>query len=543
MLTRAIHAGEEAPPPSNSALPSGTYGAVLRRVCSLACALLAVLSAAGCATGRVNLWPLYFHETRLIESEQGPQRVSTTEALYPFFEAHTGDEERWHAVRPLYNAQRDADGELRVQYLWPLGLFLDDGDTERHFRLFPLWGWHRTWSSSAGKTSVHAHLLQLIRWGSDARYGPYFAMIPLAGVTHGVIGPTWSFVLFPLYSHYRRGDYVRHDLPWPFLGYGRTPAGKAKMYRFWPFYVFQRQEQGNGLYERRDLLWPLFRWGKVDGGGRFYHRVFVAVPFFSTVRTYDRDDDLVAHRTGVLGFYRAHDSRERKQQSGTAALWSLFKNARSPRKEEFRILPLYWRTVHYRDGRSEPENSWRRTRVLWPILWIDSDRLDPEVHHKGLVIAPFYWQHTDIRKPGEPEQTVGRRITLWPLATWEREFDGGTHFWIASHGWKDLSGGYKRNYRAFLDMFQYHSSPNGARETRVLSRLYHHRRGPGGRYLSVASLFTYDSTAEVVGEPGSYVSVLFGLVKYSWRGDRARWRLLYLPLGPALREPRNGRSD
>jgi hypothetical protein len=45
------------------------------------------------------------------------------------------------------------------------------------------------------------------------------------------------------------------------------------------------------------------------------------------------------------------------------------------------------------------------------------------------------------------------------------------------------------------------------------------------------SLFTYDSTAEVVGESGSYVSALFGLIKVSWTPAGRRWRLFYIPLG------------
>ena len=506
------------------------------------CLLFAVLATAGCTTGRVNLWPAYFRETRRVESEDGPKHLSTTEVLYPFFESHSDGEERWHVVRPLYNAQRDAEGEVRVQYLWPLGLFFDDGDAEVHFRLFPFWGWHRTWAGSVGKPSVHAHLLQLIRWGADARHGPYFAVFPIAGVTHGVLGPTWSFLLFPLYSHYRRGDYVRHDFPWPVLGYGRAPEGKAQMYRLWPFYVFQRTDDSRGFYERHDLLWPLVRWGKLDRGGRYYHRVIVTVPFFSTVRTYDRYDRLVAHRTSVLGFYWTHDSRAQPEREGIAALWSLFKSTDSPRSEEFRILPFYWRSVHYRTARREPESSWSRTRVLWPILWLDSDKLHPGVHHRGTVVAPFYWDYKETRDPGEPEEAVGRRITLWPLATREKDLDGDVHFWVLSRGWQDPTKGYKRNYRAFLDFFQYHSAPDGLRETRLLSRLYHHRRGPRGRYLSVGGLFTYDTRGEAVGEAQNYVSLLFGLVKYSWQQQRGRWRLLYVPLGPKLTEREHERS-
>ncbi len=48
--------------------------------------------------------------------------------------------------------------------------------------------------------------------------------------------------------------------------------------------------------------------------------------------------------------------------------------------------------------------------------------------------------------------------------------------------------------------------------------------------MSFAPLFTYDSTREVVGEEGSYMSFLFDLVKYSWSEKGSRWRIFYIPL-------------
>jgi len=503
----------------------------LRAGAIAALALAAFACLPGCATGRVNLWPVYFHEARRIQTPTGPQTVNTTEALYPVFHRESDGETTWHAVRPLYNAESDADGRRQVQYLWPLGLILKGPYAERHHRLFPLFGYHKTWSRTAKDYSMHAHVLQLVRWGRDARFGPYLAFIPLAGVTHNVIGPTWSFVLFPLYSHYRHGDYVRDDFPWPVAGYGRTPDGLKVMRRFWPFYVAKREQGARGTYVWHAALWPMFRWGRLDRGGELHHTVFVAAPFYSSVKTWDRQDNLVAHTKSILGFGTARDSRGEQGTTGWSALFSLLKKSRAPKTDTLRIFPFYWQTTHYGDRAGDPGRTWVRRRVLWPFVWVDSDRLHPGTYKKGLVIAPFYWQYaeqydaTEDRGPRE-----GRRVTLWPLATWQRDPDGARHFWVVSHGWRDPGKGYKRNYRAILDLFQYHRDAWGEVETRVLSRLYHHRRGPNGRYLSLMSLFTYDSTAEVVGVDGSYVSALFGLIKCSWADGEKRWRILYVPL-------------
>ncbi len=497
----------------------------------LTCLLLALLP--GCATGRANLWPVFFHETRRVPTPQGPQTVTTTEFLYPLFTRQSREDGTWHAVRPFYNYEhRRENGRHRVQYLWPLGLHFKDGDKETHHRLFPLFEYQKSWSPKTKKHAVHAHLLQLLRWGSDDEWGPYFALIPLGGVTHGVIADTWSFALFPLYSHYRQGDYVRNDLPWPVLGYGRTPDGTRKMYRLWPLFVSQVKDDPRERRTRYDLLWPLVRWGRVvPTRGRYYHTVAVVTPFYSHVKRFDRQGDLIWCLRSFLGVSFCTGALEQGDRTGWSVLWSLARKVSTNRSDEFRILPFYWRTTRYSGPEKDPERSWTRYRAPWPLVWIDSDRSDPDHHKGGLVVAPLYWHYTDTYPAENGPARKGRRITLWPLVTWERGPAGDHHLWLASRGWKDASKGFKRNYRAFFDLFQHHRHPDGRKETRLLWRLYHHRRGPDGRYLSLAGLFTYDGTGEVVGEEGKYVSALFGLVKCSWRGQARRWRILYIPLG------------
>ncbi len=485
----------------------------------------------------MNLWPVYFHEVRRVGTGQDAHVERTTEFLYPFFERHDDGEAAWHVVRPFYNAQTGPGDRFQVQFLWPLGLYFRRADQETRFRLFPFWHYQKTWSDSAEAYSVHAHLLQVLRWGSTAEHGPYLALFPLGGVTHNVLGPTWSFVLFPLYSYFRQGDYVRHDVLWPILTYGRAAEGRVIKYRFWPLYVYQRRSRGEAVYVRRDVLWPLIRWGRLDNGGDYYHTVKVFVPFYASVRTYDREGALVASRFALLGMRRAWDSREEQESVGWAALWNIVSVIEEPLSDTFRIFPFYWRTVRYRTPQKDPERSWVRHRILWPIIWLDFDRLEAGVRKRGLIVAPFYWDHRErcLDEDGPPRS--GRRITVWPLSTWEAEPDGAKHFWIASRGWRDPTRGYKRNYRAFLDFVQYHRAEDGTRETRLLSRLYHHRRGPDGRYLSLGPLFTYDSIGDVVGQEGRYVSLLFGLLKFSWTDTGRRYRVFYIPFGDKLTEP------
>jgi len=493
--------------------------------------LLCVGALGGCSSGRVNMWPLFFHEVRQVQTPDGPKVVTATDVLYPIFHRESDPDVSWYAVRPFYNYQSGPGSRRRVQYLWPLGLHFKDGSKITEHRLFPLFHFIKVWSDLRQRYTVHAHLLQLLRWGNDAQFGPYLALIPLAGITHKFIGDTWSFVAFPLFSYYRQGDYARYDFPWPILGFGRSTAGRKVMYRFFPFYVYQRNRNKQGLYVRHDLLWPLARWGKLDLGGQTYSTVLAVTPLFSTVQTWDRQGNRVAHRTTVLGISFENDKRESARGNDWGALWWLVSRRSEERRDDFRIFPFYWSTTYYRSAAKDPATSWKRVRAPWPLVWVDRSRLDPGVYHKNLVVAAFYWHFTTVYEATDQEPAhTARAITLWPLATWEQDADGGRHFWIVSHGWKDATQGFKRNYRAFFDLFQYHSTPDGQRETRVLSRLYHHRRGPNGRYLSVAGLFTYDSTAEVVGEKGKYFSALFGLLKHSWTEGESHWRLFFIPV-------------
>lgn len=493
--------------------------------------LILLITAPGCATGRINLWPFYFHETRIVRTADGPRQVSTTE-VFPFFERQSEPDTTWHAVRPFYNYEHSrTEDHHQVQYIWPLGLHFKKGDMLTEHRLFPFFHYIKTWSPSLQKYSKHAHVIQLIRWGNHARFGRYFALFPLGGVTHGVISDTWSFVAFPFYSYYRHGDYVRRDFPWPFAGRGRTPDGVKQMYRFWPFYVSQVKKGPDELRARYDVMWPFVRWGTLDRGGNYYHRMTAVTPFYSSVRTFDRKGHVVACVRSVLGVLYCTGTPPQGGRSGWSALWTLVKDVETTKTDEFRVIPFYWRTTRYVDREEEPERTFTRRRIIWPLIWLDADHTDPK-HYKGsIVVAPFYWHYTDKHRDDEGDERKARRITFWPLFTSAKEADGARHFWIVSHGWIGGSTGYKRNYRALFDFFQYHHRADGEAETRVLSRLYHHRRGPWGRYFSLAGLFTYDGTGEVVGEDGKYWSALFGLVKRSWTDQGSRWRILYIPLG------------
>jgi hypothetical protein len=200
-----------------------------------------------------------------------------------------------------------------------------------------------------------------------------------------------------------------------------------------------------------------------------------------------------------------------------------------------RFFPFYWRTDFYRNADRDEETRRTLIRAPWPLFWIDRNRLNP-VHHQFItVLSPLYWQYTDVffenNWEASPPPGTRRRVTLFPAFTWGSDQNGAKHFWIPSYGWTDLTKGFKRNYRALLEVFQYHSVPDGEREVRLLWRLWHQRTSPNGSYYSLGPVFTWDSQGDLAsGE--RYFECLFGLFKRSWESkDGAGWRLFYIPFG------------
>ncbi|MDP6438587.1 MAG: hypothetical protein QGH74_03035 [Candidatus Brocadiia bacterium] len=494
--------------------------------------------AVGCAGARVNAWPLLFRETRLQDGEP----VTTVEALYPLLAFERGAGRSYHALRPLYNYERlSADGSSRVQFLWPLGLVGSRANDRTLWRLWPLFQHITTTRRNTGEKTTHGMIIPLVFWGRTPEEGPYFALVPFGGVTHRLMGNTCAFVAFPLYNYYRLGEYKRHNVLWPLLSWGGTPDGKRRLLRLWPLYVRDRLENPDGRsYEHNYVLWFLLRWGQQAWGppGRQHERRYVSVfPFYADQAVRDSSGELLAHRRRYFLFDQSYDNREKKEGKGWSLLFGLIKFSRSEEADEYRILPFYWRHTRYPPGGRESGRKWTRSRIPWPIVWRDVDTVQPGRRVANLVVAPFYWHYTSTRQGDEGAVDKERKVTLWPLFTVQAQTDGEWDLWLLSHGWHDASEGFKRNYRAFFDLFQFHRRASGEKETRLLWRLYHHKRGPEGRYLSVPALVSYDSIGDDGADGQKSWSVLFGLLKRTWQEDGPRrWRLFYIPLGRGATE-------
>ena len=495
----------------------------------VACAVFLV-SFSGCASQDINAWPVYYQDSEPVEGGTGDEAgVSTTrDVLWPLFTEKDEPGRHYHVVRPLYNYESKDEGvHSRLQYLWPLGVFYRrEGDVWQH-RFFPIFSYHSLESQETGGETVNGWVFPILFWGSRPEQGDgYFAVFPVGGVLKGILGDSFSFVLFPLFSQYKSGDYTRYDVLWPFFSWGSTPDGKRTTFRAWPFYVHKRDQ---GKFERHYVMWPFVRWGRHSMQSPYPHRVFQFFPFYALKTAKDDEGNVVAYHRQILFVGRIKETREGMKASGWSFFWSLLRFWDGPTSDETRIFPLFWKKTLYGGRSKDPSESWIRYRMPWPIVWLDYNSMNPGVDKRSFVIAPIYWDYRRTYHEDEGDEKY-RAITLWPLLTWRTDRDDAFHFWMLSHGWEDAPEGYKRNYRAFFDLFQYHSRPEGDTMWAVLWRLLRYESGSEGTDWNIMGLFDYGTDYRDGKLTQREISTLFGLLKYTWKPEDTEWRVFFIPI-------------
>ncbi len=477
----------------------------------------------GCASSQANMWPIYFQDTVTDETGAEAQRQ---EILYPFIETRRSETRRYSVLRPFLNYEKlPEEGERRVQFLWPLGLVSLREERGELYRFWPVFQHSRTHDFFSDDSTTHGWVFPVIFWGETPEQGAYGGVLPVAGTTHGLLGDEFSWVLFPLYSYYRQGAYRRRDVLWPFFSRGGTPDGVKSTWRAWPLHVRKDKE---GAYEHRYWLWPFLRrgsqrWETVAGRARSSD-YFAFHPFYSRRTTRDEDGETIDLQRQLFLYNRRHDRRWEQDQAHWALFFSLIRRENTDEVDEWRFFPLFWKKTSHASG-SEDGRGVVHHRLAWPLIWRTLDASLPDRERLYAVFAPFLWHY---RTHYIEKDAVRRSTTFWPVVTVERAPDGGLGLYVLSHGWRDGAGGYKRNYRPFFEFFRFHADSDGGRETRLLWRLYHHKRSAEGRRLSVPFLFSYESELDDGDVEQRTFSFLLGLLQYEAGGEGGRLNVFNL---------------
>ncbi len=474
--------------------------------------MLSIGFLGGCANNAGNLWPVHHHETFV---DEAGHEIDKREILYPFIETRRSENRRYVALRPLGNYESKSDEqEMRLKFLWPLGLVSLREGRGKLYRLWPVFQHAQTVDFFSEDITSHGWLFPFVLWGQKPEYGAYAGVVPVGGKAYDLLGDEFTWVLFPLYSNFKKGDYERYDLLWPFFSYGSTPDGDIETWRLWPFYV--RKDEKN-THQHRYLMWPFFRWGHekwktVEGKPR-RHDYFAFHPFFSSLQTKDEEGETIASRRQILFYNRRTDTRWEEGYKQWSLFFSLIRRQYTKDIDEWKFFPFFWRVTRYPGGRDQGRHVVHH-RIPWPLIWKTHDRSHPGKERSYSIAAPFLWHYTTHYIE---ENVTEKSTTLWPLLTVEHGREDEFGFYLLSHGWGDADSDYKKIYRPFFEFFRFKVFPDGTRETRLFWRLYHHKRGPQARHLSLPLVFSYTRTGEPESDAAEReMSLLMGLLKYDF---------------------------
>jgi hypothetical protein len=423
-----------------------------------------------------------------------------TEAAGPFFYDQKKDSEKTWAIPPLFSHDSDPAVESKeydvlypaltyerfgTEYRWQLGQLLSfsggedpQGIQVKRSTLFPLYFQQRSPNTNEN----------------------YAALVPFYGhLKNRLFRNEIFFVMFPLYSETRKRDVVTENYLYPLfdVSHGNRMHG----WQCWPFAGAEHKvvtTQTNGFgetetiagYDKFFALWPIHFYQNTGIGTDDPAKFRADLPFYAILRSPQRDS------TSVLWpFFTWIDDRGKKyhewqgpypfvvvargEGKTTTRVWPLFGQAHNDTLEcDYYLWPLY-RHDRLHSGALD----YRRTRVL---LYLFANVTEKNVD-------------TGARR---------RRVDLWPLFDYHRDFNGNQRLQILALIEPVLPNnrGVERNWSPLWSLWRSENNPqSGATSQSLLWNFYRHDAAPASKkYSFIFGLFQYQS-----GQEGKYVRLFY----------------------------------
>lgn len=467
----------------------------------LAAALAGVVCAAGCAAPNAARGPR-FDAGFLASRDTDVYGHARVRALGPLWEARSDDARReFSAVRPVWSRTSDPDeNRSRTEVLWPVGaskVFLG----QRTWRFIPAYGVDFDVDDDASRWRFM--LFPFVFAGRDAKGDRYFALFPLGGTVHELLGrdKVW-FVLFPLYGHSTVGELTTHSVLWPV--YSRTSGGDVSRWRVFP--VYGRSVQGD-RWSKRFVLWPLWTSASYHLPGSSGN-AFVLWPLVGRV-------DLENEQTWMFLPPLFRWTRNDKQ-TRVFCPWPLFQY------ETGEVDKLYFWPIWGRKSFGGVHTSF----AFWPI--VSAQRVERGDHDlRRFRVLPFVHHEARLAPSGgeaDSREVQARHFKFWPLISYRREGDEAR--WRTLDLWPlKETGGVERNLAPIWTLFSSERA-GSVREQEWLWGLVRRRRdGEGNRRFSFFPLI--ESERSSGEDAGRGWSILKGLFAYEENALRRRHRLLY----------------
>jgi hypothetical protein len=297
--------------------------------------------------------------------------------------------------------------------------------------------------------------------------------------------------MFPLFSETRKRDVVTDNYLYPFFDVRH--GDQLHGWQAWP--LFGTEHKGvttvtNGFgdteiiggHDQYFVLWPIHFWQNNGIGTDDPEKYRADLPLYSLQRSPKRDST-----TLLWPFFSWIDDRDKKYREWQMP-WPLVIIARGEGKTTTRVFPLF--------GRSHSDTI-QDDFYLWPVYKYRRVQAAPLDLQRTRIL--FYLFNNVTEKNTETGK-ARRRVDLWPLFTWHRDFNGNAWLQILAPIEPVLpdNDGIERNWSPLWSLWREQSNPGkGARSQSLLWNLYRRETAPHEKKISLLfGLFQYQSSEE-----------------------------------------------
>lgn len=424
-----------------------------------------------------------------------------TEILGPFYyNEQNGTKNTW-AFPPFFSREADTSiDQTEHDFLYPLFTFVTYGTQYRaqFFQLFSVTGGEDTRNLKHRITIFPIYFRQRAPDTNDN----YTAVFPIYGhINDRLFRDRIFFVMFPAYGQTWKKDVVNYNYFYPFYNwrYGNGLYG----WQLWPFYGREHKDvttvtntwgvETVGGHDQYFVLWPFYFWQNNDFGTENPSKVRACLPFYDFYRSPQRDTT-----TYFWPFFTHVDDRGQKYREWQLP-WPFFMFAHGEGKTMTSVFPFYRRAYN---------QTYEDDFLLWPLFKYNAVHAPPLERHRSRIVF-FLYQNTSDQNTETGK--IRRRVDLWPLYVYHRDFDGGTRLQILAliESFYSDNRGVMRNWSPLWSVWRSENNP----VTKASSQSF------------LWNLYRRD-----VSRDAKKISCFFGFYQYQSNQSSKKVRLFYIPI-------------
>jgi len=475
----------------------------------------------------LNLGPL------LTIEKDGASGSSELNALGPFFTSRQFNQRREYGLRPLFYYMNDDEKDSsEFDFLYPISTYdRRDGDWRFQFLIHLLYLESKKNRTGYRETEFNLFPFFFIK-SAENKDDSHFAFFPLFGkLKNKFYRDEITFVLFPLFLQTKDGEEINQSFLWPFFGFYK--GGGQRGFKIWPLFGYRKKE--NKL-DDKFALWPIF----ISRRMMFYgeeRKSFSIFPLYSISETPER-----TNKTLFWPFFNYQEDRK-KGTTRWDAPWPFISFTRG-NNEGNRVFPFFSFYEGSRGGSILPSESREEEPVdsdgfiLWPLYRYSFITLEDYRRRSISVLLILYKDIYD--EPIVEGGKSGRRVSLWPLFSYERDSDGNRKFEFLSLIEPLISGSesLERNYSPLWQVLEWKRYKDGRSVSSILWNTIRTERNSRGATLRVQPIIPILSIKRYENE--SRVHFFGGLFGYQEDAFKRSIKLFFIPIKIYSK---NGRDD